>query len=436
MYLIRVFAIIWSGVLIASGSAAAQTAESGPSATADPAEAAEARLVKEAATEQARERELEADEDPSAQREAEIQQRTTRWFEEPNQLRIYGSGRVRLRSADGDTSWGDGGSRMGAELRYQALPRQWLVGRYESGFNLLEQVNGLLEPGEGGGEGGDDSVFKRLSYVGIETTLLVATFGKNWSTYYKVAGFTDRFEGTGGSASGTFNAGTDGGGTGTGRADNVLQSRLYVDFLPSDWGVKPFNLNVQLQSGQGIPHTDYEYRRSAGVSAIIETKDDFTVGFALNWADVRDSQLGALEKQGIDDDAVALLAGTRWYGERWYAGLTVSRLANHESTDEKIYFDGTGTEFYGQYQVKGPWWLVGGINYLRPDGSEEQAGRYRVNYGVVGARYSVDGFGKMLYANARIDNGRLADGTALGNTYTIGVRWDLDHAFRWQSPWR
>ena len=46
--------------------------------------------------------------------------------------------------------------------------------------------------------------------------------------------FTDLFQGNGGSASGTYNAGTDGGATGTGRADSVLQSRFLVS-PPRSW---------------------------------------------------------------------------------------------------------------------------------------------------------------------------------------------------------
>ena len=397
--------------------------------TADPAEAA---VIKEAATEQARDREIDASEDPSAKREVEIQKGTSRWLDEPNDINLYGSARFRYRETDNDSGWSDGGSRAGVSLRYQAIPRYWLTFRYEAGFNLFTRVSDLLDPGASSGEGDNSDVFTRLLYVGLETPLLVATLGKNWSTYYKVAAFTDRFEGTGGSASGTYNAGTDGGPSGTGRADNVLQSRFYIDYFPDGWGIKPFNLNVQLQNNEPIPNSDYNYGTTAGFSAIIDTQNDFTVGIALNLADVPDDELDELVSSGIDDDAVALLVGSRWLGQRWYTGVTVSRLLNHETTDENIYFDGSGVELYSQYQVNGPWWLIAGLNALVPDKGETQAGEYKVEYGIIGARYSIDGFTKMLYFNARLDNGRLADGTALGNTYTIGIRWDLGKKFNWR----
>ena len=398
----------------------------------NPAGAAEAAVIKEAATQQARDREISAGEDPSTEREVEIQKGITRWIDEPNELNLYGSARIRYREINNEADWSDGGSRAGVSLRHQYIPRQWFTFRYEAGFNLLTRVTSLLDQGESGGEGDNSDIFTRLLYVGIETPLLVATIGKNWSSYYKVAGFTDRFEGTGGSGSGTYNANTDGGLTGTGRADRVLQSRFYIDFFPDHWGIKPFNLNVQLQNNEPIPHTNSSYGTTAGASAILTSEKDLTVGIALNWANVPGSELDDLAAYGINDDAVALLAGTRWFSERWYTGLTISRLVNHEANDEYIYFDGSGIELYSQYQVQGPWWLTAGLNALIPDKGETQAGDYRVEYGIIGARYSIDGFSKMVFLNARIDNSRLADGAALGNTYTIGVRWDIGKKFNWR----
>lgn len=55
-----------------------------------------------------------------------------------------------------------------------------------------------------------------------------------------------------------------------------------------------------------------------------------------------------------------------------------------------------------------------------------------MEYAVIGGRYSIDGFSKMIFFNAQIDNGRLADGTELGNVYTIGIHWDLDKKFNWR----
>jgi hypothetical protein len=49
-------------------------------------------------------------------------------------------------------------------------------------------------------------------------------------------------------------------------------------------------------------------------------------------------------------------------------------------------------------------WLTGGWNYLRPD-SDRSAGDYLIKYGVIGLRYSKDGFQNMVYANVKFNDG-------------------------------
>ena len=132
-----------------------------------------------------------------------------------------------------------------------------------------------------------------------------------------------------------------------------------------------------------------------------------------------------LRSSGLEGDATALIAGLRWYRDNWYIGTVVSRLKNHESTDEGIYFDGVGWEFYGQYKLYRNWWAVGGWNILEPDSGQELAGKYKIEYGVLGVRYTFREFQQMIFANARFDSSRTQEGEALGNVYTIGVRWDL-----------
>ena len=117
--------------------------------------------------------------------------------------------------------------------------------------------------------------------------------------------------------------------------------------------------------------------------------------------------------------------GTRAFGDRWYAGLLISRLENHDTTNEGIYFDGWGSEFYGQYQLKDRIWLVGGYNYLSPDSDQLQAGDYRVDYGVAGVRYTFDEFKRMIFANVQFEGSKNTDGERLSDIYTVGVRWDF-----------
>lgn len=68
---------------------------------------------------------------------------------------------------------------------------------------------------------------------------------------------------------------------------------------------------------------------------------------------------------------------------------------------------------------------MGDWNRLEPDSSETQAGDVSIDYGVIGVRYSFDGFRQMIFANARLENSAAQDGLELGNVHTIGVRWDI-----------
>lgn len=375
---------------------------------------------------EARQREAEASEDPLKQRQAEKVDRPDLWSDEPSGVDLYGSVRLRYRKAGGETVFGDGGSRIGLNANWQYRPQSWLHGRVEAGFNVLDAFDRVFSPGS---RGESDSAFitSRLYYAGLETPDLIASFGKIWSTYYQVTGFTDLFDSTGGSASGTYNAQTDGGPTGTGRADSVLQTRVTVDWLPDSRLFKPFDMNVQLQYDRKIPNVaGARYGLALGMSAVFKTKDDTEVGFAYNYADVRDENDPAVAAAGIDGDDHALAIAARRISDRWYLASTVVRLRNHETTDQKRYVDAWGWELYGRYRLFGKFWAVGGWNWLEPDRGQPLAGQYRVKYGVLGLRYSIKEFRQLVYLEARFDKSRNADGTPVGNSAAFGIRWDFD----------
>lgn len=378
-------------------------------------------------TDRVRERELSVEEDPMSQKQAELIEKPEEVIAEPDELKLYGSVRIRYRDTDSGSFWGDGGSRFGVSGRLQFRPKTWLIGRGEAGFNLLDTADLLFNRGDRppGTKFGDE-VFLRLLYLGIETPNFNVTAGKNWSTYYRVSRFTDRFQGTGASASGTYNAGTDGGYTGTGRADGVLQSRGLVNVVKAISALRPLNINYQVQHGQPIPTIpDKNYKTTIGLSSVLTTDKGLGIGLALNYANIDSADLPALSANGIDGDATALILGVRKYSDDWYLGTVVARLNNHETTDQSIYFDGTGWEVYSQYRVHKKWWAVAGWNKLEPDSSEVQAGAFNINYGIIGVRYSFEGFRQMIFANVRLESSSIQDGTELGNVYTIGVRWDL-----------
>ena len=399
-------------------------AEDGSSteAPAEPEEvvAPEEIIVKE----ETRERERDAGEDPLAKDLSEKEDLPERQLFRPNKLELYGSVRIRYVSSENQNEFNDGGSRFGLNGQLQFHPDFWLLGRAEAGINLLGTFGDVF--GNSGNLGDGDNISRRLLYAAVETPSTIFLYGKNWSTYYQVSGLTDRFTSFGASASGTFNAFTDGGASGTGRADNVLQSRLAIDFLPASVKIKPFKLNVQVQPGQPIPQADgLKYNYAFGLSGMLETEGEFNLGIAYNQAVIDDDDRAALSLKGITGDDRALVLGTRIFGDKVYLATTVAFTENHETTDEGLYFDGWGWEVFSSYELFKDWWAIGGLNVLEPYKDELLAKEFRVRYAVLGLRYSFDGFHKMLYTEIRLDDSLSASGQRVGNIYTAGVRWDL-----------
>jgi hypothetical protein len=261
--------------------------------------------------------------------------------------------------------------------------------------------------------------------VGLDSDNVYVKIGKSWSSYYTVAGAADRFAIFGGNAAGIYNAATDGGATGTGRADDAIQTRLYVD-PRGFWDIVPFNLNLQYQLSQPIPEVrgqDYKYSYSA--SGWLENQSRVGIGFAYHRAAVENPAAPEVIAAGINGDAVARAIAIKTYGERWLASLVWADLDNIETTDQFIYFEGKGIELYANWNISGNFWLVGGGNWLSPDSGEAGVGDYEVQYGIMGVHYTFDSFRRMVYAELRNDHGTSANGRSRDNEITIGVRWDF-----------
>lgn len=367
-------------------------------------------------------------EDPEEQRRALAQLPDTEVAEETEattSFELYGSARVHaintydIETGSSEQKISDGNSRIGARADWQYSPGWWLIGRAELGIDLVENFTTR------GDQFGDGGLTTRLLFAGVETRELTLTAGQNWSAYYQVAGITDRFAIFGSSASGVYNAATAGQQTGTGRAEDVIQLRTYVH--PERWAprLKPFKLNLQYQRGQPIPQVDdasYEY--SYGASAFLEFQNEFGFGLAYNRAAVPENLVTA-GTSGLNGDAEALAISTRGFGDRWYVSVLFTDLRNMETTDTGRYFDGRGFEMYAQWQVRDKWWLIGGYNALEPRDDEPEVGEYRVRYGIIGGRYTLKGFERMIFLEYRFDNGRTVDGSTGKDEFSIGMRWDF-----------
>ncbi|WP_158224660.1 porin [Agaribacterium haliotis] len=362
-------------------------------------------------------RELAANEDPLLEK---IEQKNSGALH--SSVDAYGVLYLRYRRGNNELSAvEDNGSRAGVDAYYEYQKQHWLFARYELGFNVFDELNvARYEQAEQARFLNGDSLFTRLAYVGIQTEALTFAFGKNWSSYYQVASFTDRFDSLGGEAHGVYNAGSDGGSAGTGRADNALQSRLSWQRIA---GLKSLNVNVQLQNNRPVSGLESErYGLGSGLSLIAELANRLSLGLAYNKAALQPG--GEARAAGITGDTEVLLVGAQWYNSHWFVGATYSHSDNLNTDETGRYFNGRGSELYMQYQCLPNTWLLAGFNKIRPD-SKADVASYQLDYSVLGLRYSFSDFDRMIYVESRLDDSFSSDGQQIGNQYIIGLRWRL-----------
>jgi predicted porin len=269
---------------------------------------------------------------------------------------------------DGEAQVQDAGSRVrfgysSEDERFLAVA-EWAVNLTTSASTLNAgetTASGFLTLDD---ESSDDVLGARLGYVGIDLGEQgTITLGKQWSVYYDVTSFTDAFNAFGAEATATFNAQTDGGFTGTGRADGaLLYRRSFLDKL--DVG-----LQVQMRGFENEEFFDgYGFSARARVTPRVE----------LGVSYIR-SLIDATIKAsipGFDDDAEYRSAGVRYRGDKLtlsavYAEQKNGDLAKFPSVLDGApivvgeVFDAEGGELFARYQL-GSWGLVAGYPQYSP----------------------------------------------------------------------
>ncbi len=304
----------------------------------------------------------------------------------------------------------NGGSRGGFFYYYQFANDIELMMQYEAGVSWNSDTPFINISNM------DDSS-RRLSYLSLQYNESTILIGKAWSAYYDVAGFTDHYMAFGAQASGAFNAGTDGGASGTGRADKIMQ-------IQTNW--KDIHAKVQLQykhdAHNGI---DIDYDYSISGSLIYKGWSNIRAGIALSYAKFDDitAQMLAL---GIDGEDFSSIAGVIYTQEDFSVNALLSYTRNHMNDDQGIYLDGIGSELYLRYDIGDSWRLAGGFNYLIPkDNSYEYD--YNIKKSIFSLQYTFGkkNFNDLIYIEFDLPNGKLANGDSLNMSVAVGIRYLL-----------
>ncbi|MEJ2257445.1 MAG: DUF3011 domain-containing protein [Woeseiaceae bacterium] len=282
----------------------------------------------------------------------------------------------------------------------------------DSGFIELESVS-------------DDVFGSRLGYVGVDFgdngTL---TMGKQWGVHYDIATYTDAFNTFGSEASATFNAGTDGGFAGTGRADGALQYRnTFFDAV--DVG-----LQAQFRSRRNDHFVD-----NYGLSLRARPWRGVEAGIAYTRARVETALQRSVS--GLDDDPEYWIAGVRYSGDALTLAGIYSRQRNGDlvripvEEDDDIFdipevFDAEGVELSARYQIGTVGLLAGFLNYdpkIEADNAFIDPDARRRFY-IAGVDYFPTPRTR-LYAEFRLGDGIDALGEDLEDVFVLGAKYEF-----------
>ncbi|KYP14596.1 porin [Flavihumibacter sp. CACIAM 22H1] len=359
----------------------------------------------------------------------------------PVQLHVYGSFRGHFALYNKELEIQENASRIGFEISTTHHKIRYFTGvelqvnmfRSEVSFNLNANTTGGYLVAD---RVQNRQVFSgRLGYIGMDLGKWgYLVLGKQKSIYYDVSGFTDRFNVFGGGATATYNAGTDGGFTGTGRADQALTYR-------NTSGRFSYGLQTQF-----VNTTNRRFFDGIGFNIRAALTPHFNLGIAYNKAFLNKSLIGSGEFIGLKNNPEYLAIGTSYITNQLELAAVIAKHSNGDLTTGKlpdpvagntypaVVFNATGYELFIRYRWKN-WRFTGGGNYYKPDTEVQTATgenplykNFKRSYLILGAEYHPLPYGR-FYIESRITDSETAQGIKEPTVNTIGIRLDFDRIF-------
>lgn len=333
-------------------------------------------------------------------------------------------------------------SRIGVELNIKKRKLGFIAGgevqlnmfRGSTSFNVDGSLSGGFLHVE---SAQTQQVFgNRLGYLGVDLGKFgVITIGKQWSVYRDITSYSDRFNVFGARASATFIGGTDGGETGTGRAD---QSLIYRNRLG------PVHIGGQIQARGS---NNDKFIDGFGASIQYEIIDGFFAGAAYNRALLSKKLIKNGEMAGLTGQPSYFSLGTKYIGTTFDFSLLGVIQKNGDFSQSSyldpalgvmrstMVFDAKGIEVFGKYKFD-KFSVLAGYNLYVPDikNTESVPGPYRLDPGfrkndfIVGASYHPFSFAQ-IYSEQRISMGKTSTGEKESSVFTLGLRIDLSKTF-------
>jgi hypothetical protein len=325
------------------------------------------------------------------------------------------------KEGNNNATFSDGDSRGGLIYAKKLANEDQIILHAEAGFNYLQDVNPFISQ-DSETKTVDDSrkIRQRLSYFRYGRDDYYAVFGKNWSIYHYIAGMTDKFLVVGGKAMGVYNAGTDGGAAGTGRASRALQLR-------SSRG--QFQWGVQLQANNDIPNfSNANYDLNAAVMGKLKTLHGIGIGFSYNRA-VPENYTDEMLLSGFDAASSAWVLGIEYQWRNWYFSSTYSENENQVTDNTLHYYDARGWEVFTSNNIDARNTLRVGWNMQEPTDTKHYQAKHQIEeyYLSYSYNYNNKNTEDKLYSEYIFNQGRLADGSKPSNAIVVGFRYNFQN---------
>lgn len=315
------------------------------------------------------------------------------------------------------------------------------VAHVEFGLNLI----GGVDPFQAGvrtdsgfltGESLDDPpvLASRLGYVGVDFGAGGRIhLGKDRAQHYEIASFTtDRWNSFGGQGSLAYPGFGDGGASGTGRADQIVNYNVTL--------ADRVDLGAQVQFSNSANDESVD---GYGGSLQFTIVDGLKIGGAYTQTEIEKFTQG--EILGVDGDAEYGILGISYSSDRLYAGAVFSTQENGDARQvpvleddmellAPVVFDGDGVEVWIR-GVIGDWGISGGYVDYQPEADNLAVvdlidADFQTKYFTLGLDWAFSD-NVYLWAEFRIDSDTVSfDGVTGPDVAVIGIHYQAS----WLGP--
>jgi len=321
-----------------------------------------------------------------------------------------------------------GGNRLGTAVM-EIIPRIGVEGtwnfdesdkyyfftRAEVGLHLVtrdDYIEISSDPG-GGYSKVDQTFYARQGYIGIGTPYGRISFGKQWGVHYTLAGNVDNMYMFGADAIGVYNARTDGGPSGTGRANQAIKYELTGNKYY--FGLQGTFRDVTLNNRKGP---------DAFSAATYYDFSNLKIG--MSYAKVFDGVDSVTHGEAkINDEMIAGFIG--YDKKNFHFAVIAQFFNNHEITDLSRFYKGYGIEYNLKinFGKEKRWSFVNNISFMAPlksEGLNFYSNWYAFE---LARRFSLN---TVLFVGAKFDGSTMSDGSkSRMHTAAVGFYYNFNY---------